>query len=168
MNIRWIGIILILIAGLSCMYVIVTHSNSVGSAVSVISDVTITLPEGYITSEDGSKYCVFFNKATNETIRIKCFDENTTYTNEYNKELDSLSKQDDIIVGKHFKNENISRIDYQNQSTPEKLNRSVVYFDKCNHTFSLKFELFTDENRQNDAMNFIIDTMKFDFKQNTA
>ena len=166
MNIRWIGIIIVLIAGLSCMYMIVTHSNSVGSAVSVISDVTLTLPDGYITSESGSKYCVFYNKATNETIRIKCLDDGTNHANEYKKELSSLKNEDNITVGKHYTNKNLSRIDYQNQSTPDKLNRSIVFFDKCTHTFSMKFEHFTDEKSQDDATNFIIETLKFDFKQN--
>ena len=50
MDKRWIGIIIILIIGLGCMYIIVDNSNSVGNAVTVISDVTITLPPGYITS----------------------------------------------------------------------------------------------------------------------
>ncbi len=83
MDKRWIGILIVLIAGLGCMYLIVSNSNSVGSAVSVINDVTITLPPGYITSEDTSHMCVLHNKQTNETIRIRCLDDGADYINEY-------------------------------------------------------------------------------------
>ena len=166
MNIRWIGIILILIAGLGCMYFIVTNSTSVGNAVSVISDVTITLPPGYITSEDGSEFCVLFNKATNETIRMKCLKDSTNYIKEYNVELKSLEKQSDIIIEKNFTNETLSMIVYENQSSVDKKNMTVAYFDKCNHTFSMKFEHFTDEKSKEDAINYIIGHLKYDFKQN--
>ena len=84
MDKRWIGIIIILIAGLGCMYLIVDNSTSVGNAVNVINDVTITLPPGYINTEDGSNYCVLFKKETNETMRIKCLKDAKGYIEEYN------------------------------------------------------------------------------------
>ena len=77
MDKRWIGIIIVLLAGLGCMYLVVSNSTSVGNAVSVISDVAVTLPPGYITTDDGSRYYVFHNKKTNEVIRIKCLEEVT-------------------------------------------------------------------------------------------
>ena len=168
MDKRWIGIILILLAGLSCMYVIVTHSTSVGSAVSVIEDVTITVPHGFITSEDGADYCVFHNKDTNETVRMKCLNDKNTYINEYNKQLTTLKEKGDIKIKNNFKNNTLSLIEYENQSTTDKKYVSVIYFYKCNHTFSMKMEQFTDENSKQDVMDFIIDTLKFDFKQRTS
>ena len=49
MDRRWIGILIILIVGLSAMYLIVDNSNTVGNAISVIGDVSVTLPPGYKT-----------------------------------------------------------------------------------------------------------------------
>ena len=147
------------------MYLIVDNSTSVGNAVSVISDVTITLPPGYITSEDGGNFCVLFNKPTNETIRIKCLDGKKTYVEEYNNTLKTLEKQDDIIITKNFTNKNLSMIEYENQSSTDKKNISLVYFEKCNHTFSMQLEHFTDESTKEETVSFIIENLKYDFKQ---
>ena len=168
MDKRWIGILIILIIGLGCMYFIVTHSISVGSAVSVINDVTITLPDGYITSEDGAHFCVLFNKKTNETIRIKCLDDGTNYTSEYDNRLNGLKKEEDIIITKNFTNKTLAMIEYENQSSTDKKDITLVYFDKCNHTFSMQLEHFTDENSKESVINFIISTLKYDFKQNAG
>jgi|GEM_PF-1831140 len=166
MDKRWIGIIIVLLAGLGCMYLVVSNSTSVGNAVSVISDVAVTLPPGYITTDDGSRYCVFHNKKTNEVIRIICLEEVTNNNEEYNKKLKSLTQQDDIIIKKNFTNKNLSMIEYENQSSKDEKDNAIAYFDKCNHTFSMKLEHFTNETSKENAMNFIIEQIKFDFKQN--
>jgi ABC-type lipoprotein release transport system permease subunit len=165
MDKRWIGIIIILLAGLGCMYIIVDHSTSVGSAVSVISDVTITLPHGYINSEDGSNYCVLYKKETNETMRIKCLKDAKSYINEYNANLNYLKQQKDIKIHKNFTNDTLGMIEYENQSSANKKFISMVYFDKCEHTFSIQMEQFTDDQSKENTLNFIIDNMKYDFKQ---
>lgn len=165
MDKRWIGILIILFAGLGCMYLIVSESNTVGNAVSVISDVTITLPPGYITSESSDQLCVFHNKQTNETIRIKCLDDGKDYIKEYDSRLNSLKKESDIIIGKHFKNDTLSLIEYENLTSNDKKDITLVFFNKCDHTFSMKFEHFTDSASKDDAMNFIINNLKYDFKQ---
>ena len=168
MDKRWIGILIVLIAGLGCMYLIVSNSNSVGSAVSVINDVTIRLPPGYITSEDTSHMCVLHNKQTNETIRIRCLDDGADYINEYNNRLKSLNGEDDIDIQKNFTNKTLSMIKYENQSSTDKKDITLVFFEKCDHTFSMQFEHFTNETNQENMMNFIIDKLKYDFKQNTG
>jgi hypothetical protein len=165
MDKRWIGIVIILIAGLSCMYLIVCESNTVGSAVSVISDVTVTLPDGYITSEDGRNFCVLFDKQTNETIRVRCLEDVKTHSDEYKSRLDSLTHYDDIIIDKNSTNKNISVIEYENMSSTDKRNITLVFFDKCNHTFSMQLEHFTNETSKENDVKFIIDTLKPDFKQ---
>ena len=165
MDKRWIGIIIILIAGLGCMYLIVDNSTSVGNAVNVINDVTITLPPGYINTEDGSNYCVLFKKETNETMRIKCLKDAKGYIEEYNNSLNSLKKQDDIIIKKNFTNDTVGMIEYENQSSTDKKFISLVYFEKCNHTFSIQMEHYTNNESKETALNFIIENLKYDFKQ---
>ncbi|MEE1150195.1 hypothetical protein [Methanobrevibacter sp. UBA212] len=165
MDKRWIGIIIILLAGLGCMYLIANNSTTVGSAVSVISDVTITLPHGYINTEDGGNYCVLFKKETKETMRIKCLKDSKGYIKEYNANLDFLKKQGDIKINKNFTNDTVGMIEYENQSSTDKKFISMVYFDKCEHTFSIQMEHFTDDESKENALNYIIDNMKYDFKQ---
>ena len=165
MDKRWIGIIIILLAGLGCMYLIANNSTTVGSAVSVISDVTITLPHGYINTEDGGNYCVKNKKETKETMRIKCLKDSKGYIKEYNANLDFLKKQGDIKINKNFTNDTVGMIEYENQSSTDKKFISMVYFDKCEHTFSIQMEHFTDDESKENALNYIIDNMKYDFKQ---
>jgi ABC-type lipoprotein release transport system permease subunit len=165
MDKRWIGIIVILIIGLGCMYLIVMNSTTVGNAVSVINDVSITIPPGYINSEDGANFCVLHYKETNETIRIKCLNDGKDYIGEYNDRLNTLKKQDDITINKNFTNKTVSMIEYENQSSKDKKYISLVFFDKCNHTFSMQMEHFTDNESKEKVINFIIDNLKYDFKQ---
>ena len=165
MDKRWIGIVIILIAGIGCMYLIATEMTGVGNAVSVVEDVSITIPTEYINSEDGASFCVLFNKKTNETVRIRCLDDGSSYTNEYNKQLKTLNGQDNIIINNKFKNKNLSMIEYENKSSKDRRYISLVYFDKCNHTFSMKMEHFTNDTRKENTINFIIENMKIDFKQ---
>lgn len=166
MDKRWIGIIIILIAGLGCMYLIVSNSPSVGNAVTVISDVTISIPDGFSTTESKEDYCVIFNQQTNETVRIKCLQKGGNYIDQYNSQLKTLKKYDDIIIAKNFTNKTLSMIEYENQSSNDKKDIKLVFFDKCNHTFSMKMEHFSDDNSKENVIKFIIENIIFDFKQN--
>jgi hypothetical protein len=56
-------------------------------------------------------------------------------------------------------------IEYENQSATDKKFISMVYFDKCEHTFSVQMEHFTDDESKEKTINFIINNMKYDFKQ---
>jgi hypothetical protein len=165
MNKRWIGILIILLAGLGCMYIIVCNSTTVGSAVSVIEDVTVTLPPGYVTTEGGTHFCQMGNGKTKESIRIKSVEGNTSYMNEFNKRLKTLAGDYDIVINKNYTNKTVAVIEYTNQSTEKNDSSTLVFFDKCDHTFSMRMKHFTDEGRKESAMNFIIDNMKYDFKQ---
>lgn len=165
MDKRWIGIIIILLAGLGGMYLIVDNSTSVGNAVTVISDVTITLPPGYVNTEDGIDYCTLLKQETNETMHIKCLKDAKGYIEEYNASLNSLKKQGDIIINKNFTNDTLGMIEYENQSSTNNKLISKVYFEKCNHTFSILMKHYTDDESKENAINFIIDNMKYDFKQ---
>ena len=165
MDKRWAGIIIILLVGLSCMYLIVTNSTNVGQAVEVVKDVTITLPYEFITTEDGGDFCVFFNKKTNETIRFYCLKNNPTHVNQYKNKLTSLEKDENIIIEKNFTNKTLSEIEFKNQTSKDNQYITVVYFEKCNHTFLMQMEHFTNETSKNNAMDYIIDTIKYDFKQ---
>ena len=76
MDKRWIGILLILIAGLVCMYYIVDNSTTVGNAISVINDVTIPVPQEMKISVSNRNDVTFLNENTNESIYINCVDKN--------------------------------------------------------------------------------------------
>ena len=143
-------------------------STSVGNAVSVISDVTVTVPPGFITSEDKGSFSVFHNKQTNEVVRVRCLDDAKSYVDKYNSQLETLKGQDDIKITKKLKNDTLAMIEYENQSSTDKKDITLVYFDKCEHTFSMQLEHFTEDSRKEYVIDFIMDTMKYDFKQHVV
>lgn len=167
MDKRWIGIILILIAGLSCMFVIVINSSSVGSAVSVIEDVTVTLPPGYITADDGQHFCQMVDQKTGESIRIKCIEGKSSHVAEYNKQIKTYNEQPEMVIVRNFTNDTVSIIDYKNTTSEDKDTRSFMYFDKCGHTFSMKMKGFADDKSRNEDFDYVVSHLKYDFKQRT-
>ena len=70
MDKRVIMIIAILIVGISCMYVIVDNSTSIGKAITTFSKTSITLPNGFSVGETDSKSAQLYNKRSNEKINI--------------------------------------------------------------------------------------------------
>ena len=98
-------------------------------------------------------------------MRIKCLKDAKGYIEEYNNSLNSLKKQYDIIIKKNFTNDTVGMIEYENQSSTDKKFISLVYFEKCNHTFSIQMEHYTNNESKETALNFIIENLKYDFKQ---
>ena len=81
--------------------------------------------------------------------------------------MKSLKKDSNIIIGKNFTNKTLGMIEYENLSSTDRKDIKLVFFDKCDHTFTMKMEHFTDDNRKEDAINFIINNIVKDFKQNS-
>ena len=108
---------------------------------------------------------MLFNKQTNETARIRCLDNGNNHVAKYNETLKSLKSDGNVIVGKHSSNANYSMIAYENLSSTDKRDMTIAYFDKCNHTFSVKMEHFVDNGNKEKLINYIIENSVFDFKQ---
>ncbi len=163
MDKRWIGILIILIAGLSCMYFIVTNSNSVGTAITVVNDVTIPAPDGFKIDDDNSFNKRLTNTQTNETIFIKCVEKDKNGTKEFTKILNSFQNNKDVTV-KNESNATFEIIEFEDLNTGK--NTTFVYFEKLNHSFILKMENFKENQRRDGCLNFMYNNMVHDYKQN--
>lgn len=161
MDKRWIGILLILIAGLSCMYVIVDNSNSVGNAITVISDVSIVVPPGLKINDGNSNDVTLLNKQTNESIYIECIDKNPK--KEFHNEITEFKNKNNVKMT-NSSNSTLERVDFVNIDTGQ--NTSFILFKKAKHTFIMKMDKYHDMKQQDKEMMFVIDNLKPDYKQN--
>ena len=161
MDKRWIGILLILIAGMSCMYVIVDNSNSVGNAITVISDVSIVVPPGLKINGDNANDVTLLNKETNESIFIQCIDKNPK--KEFNNEIKAFQNANNVEMTNRS-NSTLQIIDFKNIDTGQ--NTSFILFKKAKHSFIMKMDNYHDMAKQDKEMTFVIDNLKPDYKQN--
>ena len=160
MDKRWLGIIIILILGIGCMYLVVDSSPTVGKAVTVCKEMTITLPSGFniLKSTDKSVHLLDHQNHTVNITIIKMGDESKS---KYQSELKSLNSSDEIEIQGKVSNKTGHMILYKNLTNDKEY--SMTYFVKDNRTVSLHMDRYT--NWEND-WNFIIDTIQHNFKQN--
>ena len=158
MDKRWLGIIIILILGIGAMYFIVDSSPTVGKAVAVASEMTITIPDGFNLLKDTEQTIDMIN-SQNETINITIIGLGDNASNEYKATLKAFEKSDDIEV--QDKNATGNMIFYKNLTADKEC--SVTYFVKENRTIELQMTKY--ENWEND-WKFVVDTIQHNFKQN--
>ena len=161
MDKRWIGILLILIAGLVCMYYIVDNSTTVGNAISVINDVTIPVPQEMKISVSNRNDVTFLNENTNESIYINCVDKNPEKA--FDKYITSFENSNNVKMTNRS-NSTVQIIDYKNVDSGQ--NTSFVLFKKVDHAFIMKMNKYSDLEKQDKDMNYIIDNLVHDYKQN--
>jgi hypothetical protein len=166
MDTRWIKILIILIVGLSAMYLIVDYSNTVGNAITVIGDVSVTLPPGYKAGDTHAKDASMYNPANNNTIFIKFLEKGNNSLKVYKQNLNSLKGNDNVTILDHSKKDNYYVIHYKNYATKyNNPNETLVFFAKDNHTFSMRLVKYDSFDSQDKPISFIIDNIKLDFKQ---
>ncbi|WP_458454244.1 hypothetical protein [Methanobrevibacter sp.] len=162
MDKKWIGIIIILIAGLCAMSYIVINSNTVGNALTVIDDVSVTLPPGYkiLKTHTNDATLVTEDTSNNNTIFIKCMAHKDTTSDVFKKQLKSIKNNGEFEIEKDSDN----TIQYKNVTSGQ--STTVKIFEKENRTLYMKLSGFTDQKVLEKDSNFIIDNLKHDFKQN--
>lgn len=164
MDKRWILIFIIMIIGVSCMYLVVENSNTVGSAISDVNKSTITIPHGFSKVDSDSNSISLANKKGDEKIFLKDLGKRDCANKSFNKKLNSLP--DDVVHIKNTTNvtNNITEyiIYYQDESN---FNNSMSYFYTCNHTFYMNMKGFETVDDLDNEMNFIVTTLKPDYKQ---
>ena len=161
MDKRWLGIIIILILGIGAMYMIVESSTTVGKAVAVVSEMTVTIPDGFTTLKDTDKHTVYLVNDEKETINVTVKGLGDTTSKEYKSALKSLEENDDIEVQDKKENDTIKIIYYKNLTSDKEYTQT--YFVKDNRTIELKMTKY--ENWEED-WSFIIETIQHNFKQN--
>lgn len=160
MDKRWILILIIVLAGIGCMYFVVSSSPTVGKAVTVADEMTITLPTGFNLLKNDDKDVILIDHQ-NHTAHIRIIGLGDTTTKEFDAKLDSLKKDSEIEIQKTDKNDTGKIIFYKNVTSGNEY--SLTYFIKENRTISMKMDIY--DNWEKD-WNFIIDTLVHNFKQN--
>ncbi len=168
MDKKWILIIIILIVGCFLMHNIVDSSTTVGNAITVVNKTVVTLPDGFSIGESEKNSVELLDEKTGEKIYITDLGKTDSAQNEYNEALQSLAYNSDIYIINNstsmINNTNTYLITFENHT----VNTNTVclgYIYSCNHTFSLEFQNYSDNNRLNDNLNFIVSTISPDFKQ---
>ena len=160
MDKRWLVIILIFIIGVGVLYLIVSSSDTVGKAVTVCDEMTITLPTGFNLLHSNPTNVTLLNHQ-NETLFIKIIGMDTTSKEQYNTRLDLLKENSAVEIEKTDDNNVYHSIYYENIDTG---NKSVVcFFDKDNRTIEVKMHQYSGFE---DDLNFTMETITHNFKQN--
>lgn len=168
MDKRWIIILVILILGVSCMYLIADSSTTVGKAITIVNKSVVTLPQDFTVGDSDKNSADLVNKQTHEKVRIKDFGKNDSAFDRFSKKLNEI-KHDSSV--KNLKNSTLKvnnikiyQVNFQN-ITNNSTNTTLNYFYTCNHTFSIKTTGYSDNAKLDSDLNYIIGNMKPDFKQ---
>lgn len=164
MDKRWIAIFIILIIGVTCMYFVVDSSNTVGSAIADVNKSTITIPHGFSKGDSDTGSILLVNKQGSEKIFIKDLGKSDISKNSFEKKFKSISQEMNIIKNTTNVTNNVTvySVYYQNGS---EFNESISYFYSCQHTFYMKMSGFKDIADMENNINFIVNTIKPDYKQ---
>ena len=160
MDNRWYAIIIILIVGISAMYFVVSSSNTVGSAVIIVNDISLTLPDNFGIVHNQPDQSEIQNRQGNETIIIKYLCNGNNSLREFNKELKLLSENANVEIIKNSTNGTVHRIVCKNTT-----NFSLTFFEKFDRTIVIKTTHYNNETDEDRDINYIIDSIQPDFKQ---
>lgn len=161
MDKRWIGILIIFIVGMVCMYYIVEDSPSVGNAMTVINDVSVSMPLGYNILDSSADTVTLLSK-NNESIFVNCTSGNPDKL--FKKEITSFQDSNNVELKNDLSNETLKYAQFEDLTSGK--NTSFACFEKEGHTFLMKMENFNDMNQEKKDMMFVIDNIIHDFKQN--
>ena len=165
MDKRIIMIIAILIVGISCMYVVVENSTTIGKAITTFSKTSFTLPSGFSVGDTDSKSAQLYSKQSNEKINIydrgkgdstKAWFKNITDTYKNNPDYYNLNET--------TRTANNITVLQLNMETNNTISSSSVFYD-YNHTYLVEISGFEDMKKLNNDLDFIISTLVPDYKQ---
>lgn len=168
MDKRWILIIILLIVGCSCMYLIVDSSTTVGDAIYVVNKTVITLPNDFGIGNDAKNSVELIGKHNDEKIYIEDLGKKDVALDSFKQNLSAFSHQSKIKLIKNTTEEinNITtyKIYLQDYTTENITNATIAYIYSCNHTFMIKLTGSNQAQIEED-LNFIVTTIQPDFKQ---
>ena len=167
MDKRWILIIIILIAGVSVLYVIANESVEIGKAITTIDNVIITLPDNFKITDQDKTSVEMTNRNSDERISIELIKEKNKAKELMDNHLRDLKYEN--VINIENSTENISNftvysINYQNMSSDTPVNYSLNYLDKLNKTFIITTSNYNDTNSQLNDLTQVIKTLRIDFK----
>lgn len=161
MDRRWYGIIIILVVGLGCMYLIAETSNNIGSAFLIVDDISVTLPNDFRIVSSEPTTIILEDRENDERILIKYISDGNNSLKEYNTHI--KAKNNDLKIIKHISNATAKTIYYKNTTSNKEFLMS--YVDAYDRTLLIKMENYNDSNKRNDDLMFIINGLQPDYKQ---
>ena len=164
MDKRWYGIIIILLAGLACMYLIADNSFNIGHAVMVVDDISVTLPNNFMILSNDQTTLSLKNRQNSESILVKYLSDGNNSQKEYDNHL--KAKNSDLDITKHISNESAKTIYYKNTTSGKEFLMS--YVDAYDRTLLIKMENYNNTDNQNSDLMFIIKGLQPDLKQNRS
>lgn len=167
MDKRWIYILVIAVIGIAALFVVAESSNVIGTANLNLGKFIISVPNSYnIEDSDGSEI-ILINKQTHEKIVIEDLGKKVDYDSEFDNELSILNDNEDVIIINNTTNKSDEKALYSiyyNNTNKDTVNQ-IVYLSQYKHTFLIEATHFHDAKVINENINFIIDSLKPDYKQ---
>lgn len=166
MDKRWICILIILIIGAICAYLVVDSSNSVGSANVNVNTFTITLPSEFNIDTKSGQELTLINRQTQEKIQVTDLGKGNSTKSNLTEKIDALNNNTNVTYIENttltIGNETYHSIYYE--KAPDFVNR-IVYVNKFGHLFSIECYNFHDNGTIENNIEYIINSMKPDYKQ---
>lgn len=166
MDKRWIYILIIMIIGVTCLYIIVDSSEYVGCANVNVNTFTVTLPSEFNIYDKTSKELIINNRKTQEKIKITDLGKGNSSESNITKMINTLSDNDNVTFIEETTlticNETFPSIYYE--KTPDLLNRITLVY-KYGHLFSIDCSNFHDNETININTGLLTDSLKPDYKQ---
>ena len=168
MDKRWILLLIILIVGCTCMYFIVDSSTTVGNAITVVNKSVVTIPNDFGIGNSEKNSVELIGKNSDEKIYIEDFGKKDVALESFKENLSEFSHNPKYKIMKNT-TENISNITtykiYLEDYTKENAtNTTIAYIYSYNHTVMIKIDGSNQDQKEED-LNFIIRTIKHDYKQ---
>ena len=163
---EWIAIIIILIVGLTSMFIIEQNSTTIGSAITTINDVSITVPPQFKISVSSVDQVILLDEATNETILVKYLNDGNNSLKEFQKEIKAINDNENLEIHKNVTNKIVHTLYCENYEKEQ--NYTLTYFEKFDRTILIKMENFDNATRHDINLWYIIDNLQPDYKQSRS
>ena len=143
------------------MYLVVNDSNTVGNAVTVVKDISISVPPGFKIDSTTDNTANLLNEKSSECINIKCVDKNPYKS--FAKSVSSFESKNNAKP-ENLSNKSVEHVQFKDTGSGQFT--SFLLFEKENHFLTVKLSNYTDASQLEKDMNYLIDNMVHDFKQN--
>ena len=142
------------------MYLVASSSSTVGSAVIIVNDLSVTLPDDFKIEHKYNDLIELVGRNSNETIIVQYIKDGNYSLDEYNKQLENKSLD---IINKSSDGK-IHTIYCKDKSG----NICMTYFDAFDRTVLIKTSHYSDVAKEKEDIMYIIDTIQPDFKQDRS
>ena len=145
------------------MYLIAETSYNIGSAIRMVGDTSVTIPDNFKVNSNEQPTLILQNRNNNETILVKYISNGNHSQQEYDTHIKTKNK--DLKIIKHVSNETAKTIYYKNITSDKEFLMS--YVDAYDRTILIKMENYDNKDKQDSDLMFIINGLQPDYKQST-